>query len=70
MGRRRPIRMYRNLPKEEKSLEYDRAYRLATAEIFAGLKEKRGRYRRETRFWQGYYKAKPGKMQRSMRSLP
>ena len=62
MGRRRLIGMYRNAFKLDRSLTFERHYRLAVAKIEKDFKPKKGVFRRETLFWQGYekYKPKPG----------
>lgn len=62
MGRKRVTGMYRNAFRVERSLEYERHYRLAVAEFEKDAKPKKGPFKRETLFWQGYekYKPKPG----------
>jgi hypothetical protein len=60
MGRMRPTGMYRNAFKHERSLQYERSYRAATAEFERDLKPKRAPYRRKTVwFEQMYPKAMP-----------
>lgn len=56
---RHPTGMYRNLGTWDEGPEFERHYRLATAEIVRSLKPKPGPYRRVTRWWMGYKKPMP-----------
>lgn len=47
MGRRLPTRMYRR-GFAGRSVQYERSYRLAQAEMIKGMKPRRGPYRRVT----------------------
>ena len=62
MGRRLVTGMYRNAFKHERSIQYERAYRLCNAEFIRDQKEKRGPFKRITEWWKAMYpKRLPGK---------
>lgn len=64
MGRRRVCAMYQRKDFTKRSLQYERSFRREVARFVAAEKDKPGRYRRETRWWQGHRKAIPKHHQR------
>jgi hypothetical protein len=56
---RQPICMYRNLTQWNEGPEFERHYRIATAEIVRSLKPKPGPYRHITTWWPMHKKPMP-----------
>jgi hypothetical protein len=62
MGHHLPTGMYRNAFRHERSIEYERHYRLTTMETMRWLMPRVGPYKRETKwFKQMYPKAMPSR---------